>query len=338
MPSWAVGREQSILLAGFVALAAMLTFFEAWTSRRLPRQQGPYAVFAAQVTAVLLFAGASAQLMGPPAAGAFLAGWVIEQALSVDNLFIFLIIFRRLNIAPPQQGRALRWGIVGAACMRTAMIGMGLVLMQKASWALPAFGLLLLGSGAHVLWAQCRAAASPQASEALSAPAATTTATTAAPTPASLAWLQRHFRPADNAPPDAFFFRQNGRLRVTTLWLALLACELADVVFAIDSVPAVLSVVNVPVLALAANLFAVMGLRSIFRLLSDKIGQLRFLEAGLGLILVFIGGKMVAHHHLHMGPGAQVLVVATLFAAAVAASRRWPTPTGLRNPGDGRHL
>ena len=301
----------------FGALSLGLVLLECRFSGAAPRGANPgdvdlgagdgsprrdLAMYGCVVASVALFGAAVWRRAGPQAALAFASGWVLEQALSIDNLFVFLLIFRSLQVPAALQARALRWGLVGAVVLRGAFIVVGLSLVRRLEGVFFLFGGVLVLSAIKVLVDFLRPA--PAVREPGGA----------------IALLRRWLPMTRGHHGEAFWVRDDGGLRATPLFAALVAIEVGDVIFAVDSVPAVLSVTQDPLLVASSNLFAILGLRTLYRLLGQAAGRLHYLELGLSAILLFVGGKMLLHRQVEVGTGASLGVVVALFAAAVAAS------------------
>jgi|SRR5580692_235463 tellurite resistance protein TerC len=249
------------------------------------------------VTAALAFALFLFHAMGSESTTQYLAGYAIEESLSIDNLFVFLILFRAFNIKPSHQPKVLFWGVAGAILMRGAFIATGLELITHFEWISYLFAAILLIASIRLVL-----------------PSAQRTETT----PRWITWLTR-VHPV-SLRQDKFFVREDGRLMISVLFLALLAIELTDVVFALDSIPAVLSITRNPFLAYTSNIMAVMGLRSLYFLLADLLAKLRFLHYGLAAILAFASLKMLSAHLLDIGPITSLAVVLTLLSITVVLS------------------
>jgi tellurite resistance protein TerC len=236
----------------------------------------------------------------------YLAGYALEQALSLDNLFVFLLLFRLFRIPAVRQPKVLFWGVAGAIVMRGAFIAGGLVLLNHFHWISYAFAAILLIAAVRLLRPENPDADSTQA-------------------PGWIAWLTR-LRPISENQ-DHFFVRepsassgQRGRRMATVLLLALVAVELTDVVFALDSIPAVLSITRQPFLAYTSNIMAVMGLRSLYVLLAAVLSKLRFLHFGLAAVLAFAAAKMLLADWVEIGPLASLAVIAGLIGVTIGAS------------------
>lgn len=204
---------------------------------------------------------------------AFLAGYLVEKALSVDNLFVFLIVFGYFNVPDKYQHRVLFWGIIGALLFRAAFIAAGAALLEKFFWMMIVFGLFLILTGVKMVLVKDKKM-DPEKNP-----------------------LVKAFRKVMPITPDyvgqKFFTRINGKLWATPLFLVLLIVEFTDVVFAVDSIPAIFAITSNPFLVFTSNVFAILGLRSLYFALSGLMGMFHYLSYGLAAILVFVGGKMI---------------------------------------------
>ena len=252
---------------------------------------------AALALAVLIHAN-----QGTTAATQFLAGFAIEESLSIDNLFVFLLLFRVFGIPDTSQPRVLFWGVLGAILLRGLFIAGGLGLLARFTWITYLFAVILLVAAVRLVIPSDEEdpeAASPKP-------------------PIWVRWVSR-IHPV-SLRHDTFFTRENGTRMVTMLFLCLLAIETADIVFALDSIPAVLSITRHPFLAYTSNILAVMGLRSLFFLLARALRQLRFLHYGLAAILAFAALKMLLGHLYEVGPIASLAVIVGVLAVTIAIS------------------
>ncbi len=246
------------------------------------------------------------------AATQYLAGYAIEEALSVDNLFVFLLLFKLFAIPEGRQQKVLFWGVAGAIVMRGSFIAAGLQLLEHFAWVEYIFGVVLLVAAIRLLLPEKHAEGNGQP-------------------PRWLAWLTR-VQPV-SASQSSFFAVENGRRLPTVLMLALIAVELTDVVFALDSIPAVLSITRTPFLAYSSNILAVMGLRSLYVLLAAMLTRLRFLPYGLSALLIFAAAKMLLVHWLEIGPLLSLLIIVVLLGVTIAASLLFPaTPKPQADP------
>jgi tellurite resistance protein TerC len=228
----------------------------------------------------------------------YVAGYALEQAMSLDNLFVFLLLFRLFRIPAAKQPKVLFWGVAGAIVLRGLFIASGVGLLNRFHWIEYAFGGLLLVAAVRLLKPE-------EAAETVRAPA-------------WIKWLTK-WRPISENQ-DHFFVRENGQRMATVMLLALVAVELTDVVFALDSIPAVLSITRVPFLAYTSNIMAVMGLRSLYVLLAAMLSKLRYLHYGLAAVLGFAAVKMLLADWVEIGPVVSLAVIAGLMAVTVGVS------------------
>jgi tellurite resistance protein TerC len=235
----------------------------------------------------------------------FLAGYALEQALSLDNLFVFLLLFRLFQIPASRQPRVLFWGVAGAVLLRGLFIAGGVGLLNHFHWVGYLFGALLLAAAIRLL--------RPEAAKEDPARA-----------PALIKWLTR-WRPISENQ-DHFIVKEDGQHMATILLLALIAVELTDVVFALDSIPAVLSITRQPFLAYTSNIMAVMSLRSLYILLATALSKLRYLHLGLAAVLAFAAAKMLLADWLTIGPLTSLAIIAGLVSITVGASLIAPKP------------
>jgi tellurite resistance protein TerC len=234
------------------------------------------------VSLSLVFAGLLWFLGGPAPAGRFLTAYVIEYALSVDNLFVFIVVFSYFKVSNAAQHRLLYWGIVGAFVLRGTLIFLGAALVSRFSWVLYFFGAFLL----FTAWKLLFGGGDDAEVEPENTPV--------------LRWARRVLPVASTNTADHHFTtREGGRFRFTPLFLVLLVVESTDVLFALDSIPAVLSISQDPFIVFSSNACAILGLRSLFFLVSSLMDKFRFLKAGLGVILAFVGLKLIVETAFH---------------------------------------
>jgi tellurite resistance protein TerC len=250
------------------------------------------------VAAALAFAVYVMHSLGTTAAVQYLAGYMLEESMSIDNLFIFLLLFGLFQIDHSRQPKVLFWGVAGAIVMRGLFIAGGITLLTHFAWISYLFGAILLIAAVRLLIP--------------SEPAQSTAE------PRWITWLKR-YHPISTRQ-DNFVVIEDGRPTATILLLALIAIELTDVVFALDSIPAVLSITRHPFLAYTSNIMAVMGLRSLYFLLIDMLKRIRFLHYGLAAVLGFAAIKMLGSHWFEVGPVASLLVIVALLTVTVCAS------------------
>ena len=211
----------------------------------------------------------------------YFAGYLLEKSLAIDNVFVWLMIFAAFAIPPALQRKLLLYGVLGAIVLRTIFIFIGAWFVQEFSWILYIFGAFLVYTGFKFLRGQHEEDSNIEDM-------------------AILKWLRKHMRITPKLQGDKFFVRQNGLLWATPLFLVLILVEASDVIFAVDSIPAIFAVTTDPFIVLTANLMAILGLRAMFFLLSGAASKMHYLPYGLGLILVFIGFKMLMLDVFHM--------------------------------------
>jgi tellurite resistance protein TerC len=239
--------------------------------------------------------------MGADSAEEFVTGWLIEKSLSLDNVFLFVVVFSALGVARDQRHRVLFWGVMGALVLRGAMIAGGAKLLDRFEWMIFVFGGLLIVTGARMMK---KDEGGPSLER------------------GPLAWLQRRLPMAKNPPPGAFTTVEDGARKATPLLLALIFIELADVVFAVDSIPAIFAVTRDPFLVFTSNVFAILGLRSLYFLLEGASVKLRHLKPGLAIVLLFVGAKMVASPWVHLPPAVSLVIVVGILGVSALLSWR----------------
>src|SRR6266851_5312520 len=222
----------------------------------------------------------------------FFTGYLIEKALSVDNLFLFLVIFRTFAIDARLQHRMLEWGILGA------------VLIQRFSWVLYIFGAFIVYAGIHMLFVK-KEKVHPEQS-------------------AIFRFASKHLRVTRDYGGEHFFARSGGKVYATPLFLVLLVVEITDITLAIDSIPAIFGITQDPFIIYTSNVFAILGLRAMYFLLAGVLSRLRYLTVGLSSVLTFIGAKMIAHKWVDIPEHISLLVVAGILLLALAASLLFP--------------
>ena len=239
-------------------------------------------------------------LMGADAAQEYLAAYLIEESLSLDNLFVFLLIFQTLQIPLENQRRALLWGIFGALVFRGIFIFLGVAAMERWEWITYLFGALLF-------FAAWRALREPQEEVVENQ---------------LVDWLARHLPMSKDRTSGKLFVRENGKLLITPLLVAIIGLELSDILFAIDSVPAALSVTRREFLVYSSNAFAILGLRSLYVVLVASLEKVRYLHYGLAAVLAFAGFKLVTHDWIHVPPMLSVGIIVTILLTTIVISLR----------------
>jgi tellurite resistance protein TerC len=234
----------------------------------------------------------------------FLTGYVIEQSLSVDNLFLFLLIFRYFDVPDALQHTVLFWGVVGALLMRGVFIFAGVALLNRFHWVSYLFGAILVYSGIR-LFRQHGTKVPPEPNLVLQG-------------------FRKLFRVSDAYEGDRFFVRRGALTYATPLMLVLVVVETTDVIFAVDSIPAVLAVTREPFVAYTSNAFAILGLRSLFFVLAGMMERFHLLHYGLALILVLIGVKMLASNFVEIRTEIALLLIAVILLGSVCWSLMVP--------------
>ena len=233
----------------------------------------------------------------------FVTGYVIELSLSVDNLFVFLLIFRYFQVPPVHQHKVLFWGILGALVMRAIFIAAGVGLIQRFHWIIYAFGAFLVYSGIK-LFRQGEAEIHPEKNPILR--------------------LFRRWVPVTkDYEGNKFFIRRPG-LYATPLFVVLLVVETSDLLFAVDSIPAILSITRDAFIVYTSNVFAILGLRSMYFALAGMMEMFRYLHYGLSLVLMFVGAKMLASHYYEIPTAIALAIVAGVLTISVLASLAHP--------------
>lgn len=230
----------------------------------------------------------------------FLTGYLIEKSLSVDNVFVFLLIFSSFHVAAEYQRRVLIYGVLGAIVLRAVMILAGAWLVREFNWVLYIFGAFLVVTGVRML---VMAEKEPDLNN----------------NPV-LKFARRHLRISDGHHGEKFAVMKDGVRYFTPLFLVLILIETSDVVFAVDSIPAIFAITTDPFIVFTSNIFAIMGLRALYFLLADVADRFHLLKYGLAMVLAFIGAKMLIAPWYHVPVAASLAIVAALIGASVAAS------------------
>ncbi len=229
----------------------------------------------------------------------FFTGYVIEYSLSVDNLFLFILIFANFKVAPDQQRRLLFWGIIGALIMRGIMIGAGVALLETFSWLIYLFGAYIIYAGFGMLFHK-------QDVDVETMP---------------VVHIARRVLPLSAGDHQGLFLkRENGQLKFTILFLVLLVVEFTDLIFALDSIPAIFGVTRDPFIVYTSNVCAILGLRSLYFVLAGAVASLVYLHIGLALVLIFIGAKMAGEHFFHVTTVQSLLIVGSILTVSIVAS------------------
>lgn len=298
MSSLAVPAWTWILLAVIVTVSISIDLF-AHRGDRIDSRRRALVWSICWIILALAFNVFVAYRFGRDAGEQFLAAYLLEKSLSVDNLFVFLLVFSALRIPITEQRRVLTWGIMGAIVTRGALIFIGAAAVARWHSLLLVFGGLLIIAAVKLM----REAGPPEENR-------------------LLRWLERNLPWTPRLDGHKFLTRVNGRLRATPLMLALIAIELTDIVFAIDSVPAAFAVTEEPFLIYSSNLFAILGLRALYIVLAGALAELRYLRYGLAAVLAFAGAKLLLSSWIKIPPLISVGVIAACITIAIVASVR----------------
>ena len=232
---------------------------------------------------------------------AFFAGYVIEYSLSMDNLFLFVLIFSNFQVTPEHQRRLLLWGVIGALIMRGVMIGAGVALLTAFSWVIYLFGAYILYAGVQMLRHKAEADVDIECN--------------------LVVRLARRYLPLSSGDHGGrFMVWQDGRRKFTMLFLVLVVVELTDLIFALDSIPAIFGVTKDPFIVYTSNVCAILGLRSLYFVLAGAVQNLVYLHTGLACVLIFIGAKMVSADFIEIPTELSLAIVGGILGVAVVAS------------------
>lgn len=230
----------------------------------------------------------------------FFAGYLIEKSLSLDNIFIFLLIFKSFRVEPRYQHRVLFWGVLGALVLRGIMIALGAVLIRRFEWILYVLGAFLMVAAIRMFLHKDREPHPERNS--------------------LLRWVQKVFPVSSDYHGQSLFIREAGRLMATKLLLVLLVIEGVDVAFAVDSIPAVFGITRDPFIVFSSNVCAILGLRAFYFLLAGALPYFRYLDEGLSFVLMFVGAKMLAAHWIEIPTALALVVIATILGIALLFS------------------
>ena len=295
------------LWIGFIAFVLVMLSLDLGVFNRTPhvvKAKEALTWTAVWVGLTLVFAGVLAVFFDHQSALTFLTGYVIEESLSVDNIFVIVLIFQYFAVPAQFQHRVLFWGILGALVMRGLFIGLGAALLARFDWIFYVFGALLVFTGIRMAVKQDEEFDGEQN---------------------PVVKLVRRFLPLTDGYRDKHFFAmEGGRRCATPLLLVLVLVEVTDLVFAVDSIPAIFGITRDPFLVFTSNIFAVLGLRSLFFLLASVVTKFHLLKYGLAVILTFVGAKMLAEQWIHIPIVLSLGVVVGVLGASIGASLRWP--------------
>ncbi len=294
---------QTVMWLGFALLLAVMFIIDLGVVSRGSREikfREALAWTLVWVTLAFVFNAWIYFYLGRTSALEFMTGYIIEESLSVDNLFVFIMIFSYFKVEKAHQPKILKWGIIGALIMRGIFIFAGIGLLERFHWMIYIFGGLLVFTGVKMALGRGEEAE---------------------PGKNLLVRLAGRFFPvAADTGSGRFFRREKGRLALTPLFLTLLTVESSDVIFATDSIPAILAVTRDPFIVYTSNIFAIMGLRSLYYLLANVMEMFTYLKLGVSAILVFVGVKMLMADHYPIPIHISLLVIVAVLAAAIVAS------------------
>lgn len=259
---------------------------------------------AAYVTLALVFAVLVYFFLAPEKSLTFLTGYIVELSLSMDNLFVFLLIFAAFCVPTEYQHKVLFWGIIGAVVMRAIFIASGIVILEKLEWVIYIFGAFLVYTGIRIAIKK-DGEVDPKKNP-------------------MLKLCARYLPVTDTYHAGKFFIRESGRIIATPLFLALIVVETTDVVFAVDSIPAILAITRDPFLVYTSNIFAILGLRAMFFALAAATKKLAYFNYGLAAILTLLGIKMLGSGFFHIPVPVSLGVVLGILLLAAVASLVWP--------------
>ena len=244
--------------------------------------------------------GTSGAAIANQKATEFLTGYVIEKSLSLDNVFVFLMIFSAFNVPPENQRRVLLYGVLGAIILRAIMILAGAWVVSEFKWVLYIFGVFLILTGLRMLFGVEKQRDLRQSPV--------------------VKFARKYLKVSDDFHGEKFSIKQNGVRYFTPLFLVLILIELSDVVFAVDSIPAIFAITTDPFIVFTSNIFAILGLRALYFLLADMADRFHLLKYGLAILLIFIGGKMLAAYWIHVPTQVSLSVIACILTVSVVAS------------------
>ncbi len=256
----------------------------------------------------LAFAVFVHQWMGATKALEFVTGFLLEEALSVDNLFVFILLFAYFKVPPEEEKTVLFWGIIGALIMRGIFIWAGVALVQRFHWILYAFGVFLIWTGLQLM----------RKGEKQQDPSRNIV----------LRFCRRFLPLTETYEQKRFFVRREGKLLATPLFVVLLVVETTDILFATDSIPAILAITRDPFIVYTSNVFAILGLRSLYFALSGLMKLFHYLNYGLSVVLMFIGAKMLLPEKYQLPTWVALAVVAGVLGASVLLSVLFPREDG----------
>jgi tellurite resistance protein TerC len=269
------------------------------------------------VVLALLFNGGVWHFYGSQKALEFFTGYLIEKSLSVDNVFVFALLFSYFAVPPKYQHKVLFWGILGALIMRAIMIAAGAVLIAKFTWIIYVFGAFLILTGIKMV-VKREEEIHPESNPVVR-------------------WFKKLMPVTADYREDRFFVKEGGRRRATPLFVVLLLVEFSDLIFAVDSIPAIFAVTTDPFIVYTSNVFAILGLRSLYFALAGVMDKFHYLKIGLGVVLAFVGVKMLLAHTAWKIPtllslGVVVLILAVSIVWSLLRPKKLALLTAVPNP------
>ena len=290
----------AFLLAVLVLLAVDLRAARRRTEAQTFKSALGWSLF--WIALSLLFGGYIWTRYGGARGLEFFGGYMLEKSLSVDNLFVFVLIFRAFAVPQRHQHRVLFWGVLGALVLRGTLIGVGIALIHRFSFMVMIFGAVLIFTAVRLALSSDEAAA-------------------LSPSDNFIVRLVRdHLPMTGSIDGPSFFTRVQGQLLATPLLLAVIAAETADLVFALDSIPAVFAVTDDPFLVFSSNVCALLGLRALYFVVAGALARMRYIKPGLSAVLFFVGTKMVVDRWVQLPVGTSLVVIGGILAVAVVAS------------------
>jgi tellurite resistance protein TerC len=293
------------MIAAFTVMVLTILILDLFVLRRkdeAPSLKQAFFWSGFYVLVALSFCAWIWQSLGADSAMTFLTGYVVEMSLSIDNLFVFILIFSSFKIAPKYQHRVLFWGIIGALIMRGICIGAGVAALERFEWLTFIFAAILIWAGIKTMRGE-----SDEGDE--------------DPSNGMVAGLVRKFIPVkDDYVGHHFFVVENGKRFATPLFVALILVEVSDVIFAVDSIPAVLAITKDPFIVYTSNIFAILGLRSLYFVLAGMVNLFKHLDKAVAFVLIFIGVKIGIAPWYHMPTALALSVILLSLALGMAAS------------------
>lgn len=293
----------------FIGLVALLFAIDLFWGSRGESLRASALWSAAWVGAGLLFGAWVWAARGPDAGTAYFTAYLLEKSLSADNIFVFVLIFAELRVPVVLQHRVLLLGIVGALLMRAVMIWLGIYLLQRYHWVVYPFAALILIAALRLLFGE-------DAERRIVKDSCAVCST----------WVAWFIPVTGNTSGNRLLLREGGRLMATPVLVALILIETTDIVFALDSIPAVLAITRDPYIVYTSNVLAMLGLRSLYFVLADAVQRFHYLRPGLAAILCFVAAKMLLSGAIEIPPAASLLAIVAIAALALVASWAFPKP------------